>query len=142
MSTFDLKNNIFTTYGTLRASVLEVIDVSDPFQSTINKNKPNRSKLTVYAIVSVVDENAAASVHPLFSTAPRPYFHGEPMIIGEEFIFENVSSLHSLVVSLYSLASGKVVSQNDQMKVPVCVGTTKIPLARLEENIPGKNCLS
>ena len=124
------KRNLFTTYGTLRASVIDALDLIDASQ---NKNKSLKTKCKVFAVLKVVDDAGNEIKH--FNTETHPYYTSETTIIGEEFIFENVSSVHCLLLSFYSL-SGEKAPSGEMVMSQSCLGFTKIPVSRLEENRP------
>lgn len=126
------KRNFLTTYGTLRACVVEALDLVDT--PPTNNKKVKVTKSSVFAVLKVTDDAGAEIKH--CNTETHPFFTSESLVIGEEFIFENVSSAHSLYVSFYSVSMEKekaphasaIASQN-------CLGFTQIPLSRLEDNV-------
>lgn len=127
------KRNIFTTYGTLRVSVVEALDLVDNAPGVNKKVKVTKSN--VFAVLKITDDNGVEIKH--CNTETHPFYTSETMTIGEEFIFENVSSAHNLLVSFYSVALEKEKTQQAPVTVAQnCLGFTQIPLARLEENVP------
>lgn len=117
------KKNIFTTNGSLKASVIEVADivsVSDDKKLTATKSK-------TFCVIKIVDESGIelnkhySEVHNLFLS--------QNLIIGEEFIFENVYSNYSLAIAFYFLSNGN-------LNAPILVGSVIIPISRIEENTP------
>ena len=101
----------------------------------IENNKKNKSvKCNVFAVLKIADENGVELKN--YNTETRPYYVSDTLVIGEEFIFENVSSAHSLVVSFYSLSLSVEKSPPEVAVLQNCLGFTQIPLSRLEENRP------
>ena len=119
--------SIFTTYGTLRASVIEALDIVE------TSNKKNHAvKYNVFVVLKVVDDSGVELKS--CQTEIHPYYTSDPLLIGEEFLFENAASTQSLVVSLHILNMEKTLTKVSLSQS--CLGFTRIPLSRLEENRP------
>lgn len=115
------QKNIFTTFGSLRVSIVEAIEMMGHL--LVKGRKKVDLWKNVYCSVYVIDEKGESSVKcdssvVLCSTS-------EPLRVGEEFIFDGVSSLSQLVVIFYAL---EFKNQAE------CIGITMIPISRLEEN--------
>ncbi len=125
------KGNLFTTYGTLRVGVVEASDLVEIQVGNAKKVKVTKSN--VFAMLKITDDNGKEEKH--CSTETHIFHPSEALIIGEEFLFENVSSAHSLVVSFYSVALEKEkINHAPVTAAQTCLGFTQIPLARLGEN--------
>lgn len=134
------KRNIFTTYGTLRVSIVEALDLVDS-PAVGNNKKVKVTKSNVFAALKVTDDNGVEIKH--CNTETHPFVTSEAMNIGEEFIFENISSAHNLLVSFYSVSLEKEKTHNASVTVAQnCLGFTQIPLARLEENVSVSHIMS
>jgi hypothetical protein len=125
MSKHTHAKSIFTSYGTLRASILEVQDLLVAQPSSKVKSNSN-----VFAVMKVAERFDSVGVH--FHTETRPCYTGEVLDFSEEFIFESISSAHTLYVSFYLLHAG---TEKTEVKFSqVLLGMTEIPVSRLEEN--------
>lgn len=129
------KKNIFTTYGTLRACVIEVVDLVEATQLNVKKLKGTKNN--VFAVLKEIDETGSVISH--YNSDTHTCYIAERLVIGEEFIFENVSSAHNLVVYFYSVSLEKEKTQPHLVAAQTCLGYTQIPLSRLEENVPVGN---
>lgn len=126
------KRNFLTTYGTLRACVVEALDLIDT--PSVASKKVKVAKSNVFAVLKVVDDAGTDIKH--YNTETHPFYTSESLVIGEEFIFENVSSAHSLLVTFYSVSLEK--EKTPQAPVTIsqnCLGFTQIPLSRLEDGV-------
>jgi hypothetical protein len=125
--------SLFTSTGSLQVQLIEVLDMFDApkirrasFLSWGKKTAQAERKNT-YLEVSIVDEHGGAVMTN--QTATKSVMVNAPsLLFGEEFVFQHVSSLHTLMVSLCFLSSieGSISNQVS--------GTAQIPLSRLEEN--------
>jgi hypothetical protein len=119
-------SDIFTTYGSLTATIIEGVDLADRFR------KGRRGKILVYAAVRVTDQDG----HELgmHSTATQICLLGQAMPIGEEFVYENVSSAHCMHVTFFAMCVDR--SHDMEGSLVTCLGETEIPLERLGNNKP------
>jgi hypothetical protein len=125
------KRNIFTTYGTLRVNVHEALDLVDNVNTGPKRFKVSKSN--VFAVLRLVNESGGDVLH--FNSETHPFYASESLMVGEEFIFENASSAYGLVVAFYLLSLEKEKNQSNVFATQSCLGYTKIPLSRLEENV-------
>lgn len=133
-----LQKDIFCTYGSLKVSLSEAIDVFPVPKVKSRKQDLNKQKFVVS--ISISDSNGRDIV--CYNTAPHFYYPNETTIIGEEFLFDGVSSSNNLMVTFYAIVNGQEYS-NTKMDSSTssrlvssmkCLGLTSIPLSRLEEN--------
>lgn len=129
--------DIFCTYGSLRVSLSEAIDV---FPELKTKNKRASAKKSMFFVSVAISDTHGRDI-VCYNTAPQVFYTGESAAIGEEFIFDGVASSNALMVSFYSVVTGQeAVTKMDSStssKVPTstrCLGLTSIPISRLEEN--------
>lgn len=125
------KRNIFVTYGTLRVNVLEAVDLVD---SHTGPKRVRVSKSSVFAVLKLISESGGDMGH--YNSETHPFYMSENLVIGEEFMFDSASSSQTLMVAFYSLALEKEKSQTSAAATQCCLGYTRIPLSRLEENVP------
>lgn len=129
------QRSIFTSYGTLRICLMEAVDVFElPGNRSRVKLDANSKTQKVFATVSINDENDCEILK--YDTSSHPYFSTETVAIGEEYIFEAVSSAYHVVVGLYSIHFHKINSSVIAERTIHAIGTVKIPIDRLEENTP------
>ena len=131
------RNNIFTTFGTLRVNVIEALDLIDVPSKNAKKVKVNKG--SVFAVLSIVDESNNVVTH--YNSDIHPFVTSDAIFIGEEFLFENASSAHSLAVTFYIVSMEKEKNHNSAVSCQNCLGYTHIPLSRLEENVSVSTCV-
>ena len=127
--TFD---NIFTSYGTLRAHVIEGIDLISTDNLLGLDKHSNKSNYSVYATVRITNDKE--DIFHSYSTNIYPCYKSESVLIDEEFIFEKISSVDTLVITLYLLINSIAAIGSHTNNILVSSGFTRIPLYRLEEN--------
>lgn len=133
-----LQKDIFCTYGSLKVSLSEAIDVFPAPKAKSRKSDNARQKFVVS--VSISDSNGRDIV--CYNTCPHFYYPNETAIIGEEFLFDGVSSSNSLIVTFYAIVAGHEYtntkmdssSRSQLLSSMKCLGLTSIPISRLEEN--------
>lgn len=138
LSSMSKRRNFLTTYGTLHTCVVEAVDLIETTSSSNKKVKV--TKCNVFAVLKVIDEAGTDIRH--YNTETHPFYTSESLVIGEEFIFENVSSAHSLLVSFFSVSLEKEKAPHAPVTVAQnCLGFTQIPLSRLEDGVSvGYHC--
>jgi hypothetical protein len=118
--------DIFTTYGSLTATIIEGVDLADKFR------KGRRGKVLVYAAVRVTDEDGVEL--GMHNTATQVCLPALAMPIGEQFVYENVSSAHCMHVTFFAMCVDR--TQPMEGSLVTCLGETEIPLERLGNNKP------
>jgi len=119
-----------TSIGKLQVCLLEAIDIIHNTKAKSTKSwlsKSNRQRFFSYCSVGIVDSNDNEQVK--FTTATLPYFTKENLIIGEEFLFDNVISSSSVAINLYSIVHNTIAPAEGE-----CLGSATIPVSRLGEN--------
>eukprot|EP01041_Mallomonas_annulata_P003873 gene3873-7731_t len=117
---------LFTTFGNLRIRVLEGTDLLDGFSSFIPKN-PKKTHHVISKLEVFNEENMKVKA---FTTEMQAYADGFLDIRGEEYLFENVLSSFTLILSLHVAKDGP---QDNQLEY---TGMVSIPISRLEEDTP------
>jgi hypothetical protein len=112
--------------------VLEVVDLVNAPVTNGKKVKVSRS--TVFAVLKVLEENG--NVLAQYNSETRSFCSGESLFLGEEFLFENVSSAHMLQVAFFAVTLEKSKAQPIATPLQTCLGYVQIPLSRLEDNAP------
>ncbi|KAJ1436890.1 hypothetical protein B484DRAFT_245061, partial [Ochromonadaceae sp. CCMP2298] len=127
--------DLFTTYGTLRATVIEAVDLAD--QSSSSKKGSVWSQGSIKPIVYVVlkVEDADGIELKQHNTAAQPLFG--TLVIQEEFLFESISSANYLRLYFYDVSVEKTDTGSEKRSTEKrCLGMCEVPLSRLEDNKP------
>lgn len=124
-----MEQTFFTSYGRLYVCIIEGIDLITDAKSKVVKTwlkKPTKEYFSIYGVLSIIDRRNKEIKK--IQTAARPYKLKDSFLIGEEFCFEPVSSSLTIVISIFAIIDSiNVVNET-------CVGITRIPLSRLEDN--------
>lgn len=129
MNEFSDNKDMFSTFGSLRVSIAEAIDVFvEPY---VKNRKPSGKRYKFFICVKICDHKGNEILK--YNTTPQNFFVGEQIVpVGDEYIFDGVSSSNSLQISFHSI--GEMDAK--QQPIPTyCIGLTTIPISRLEENI-------
>eukprot|EP01038_Epipyxis_sp_PR26KG_P009228 gene9228-12441_t len=143
-------SNLFVSYGSLKIIILEAMDLMDESVDRLNNNvsrnisilststvankKNLNTKYSIHCSLSLMDENNI--VRHRYHTEPRSLYSSEltfPFIVGEEFIFNSISSASSLLITFYSISN--MMKKYSSPSESTIIGHTLIPVGRLEENV-------
>ena len=110
--------DIFRSYGSIRVLLVEADEDNKTLAADRVSNK-------FYVSVSLVDDRQSKTLSRVSSACYLFTSSNDPKKINEEFIFDGVTSTHSLVISLHILGDRTAKSYQQ----------TTIPLSRLEEDV-------
>lgn len=120
----------FTTSGHLYVQLIEVIDLLEAVNGaasffTVFKKKVKERHL-VHVEVKII--NTKRKEIQKVRTGTKLINPGENLNVGEDFVFESISSAYTIVVSLHltTIANGETTQK--------IMGLATIPIDRLEEN--------
>ncbi len=128
MNEFSENKDMFSTFGSLRVSIAEAIDVFvEPY---VKNRKPSGKRYKFFICVTICDHKGREILK--YNTTPQTFFIGEQIVpVGDEYIFDGVSSSNSLQISFHSIGE---LDAKQQPVLTYCIGMTTIPISRLEEN--------
>lgn len=124
---------IFTKSGYLTIQLMDVMDIVDAKKkaSRLPWQRKEVEHYIAFASIAICDE-AEIEVHKYY-TAMVPCIPSETLRVGEDFVFEPVTSNHIVVLTVYYLTLHDTRDPFDDLNQR-CLGKAYIPLSRLEEN--------
>ena len=132
-------SELFTSVGSLRVNLLELIDLFHPN----GKKKTESLPFKIYANISIINHNQVQLCRHNTDVISDFDRNTASITINEEFLFENIPSTYFVYISLFGIYNNlkrsnfsgfrKMSTTESSIKVE-SLGFSKIPVCRLEEN--------